>query len=49
MTNNVQSDISSLEDNKGNLQKDYKFLVQKLKSIKDIIGILEKNLLEKEI
>ena len=49
MTNNDQKDISNFEYNKGNCPKDYKFLVQKLKSIKEIIGILEKNLLEKEI
>ena len=49
MTNNYKKDITNLEHNKGNFPKDYKFLVQKLKSIKEIIGILEKNLLEKEI
>ena len=49
MANNDQKNISNLEDNKSNFPKDYNFLVQKLKSIKDIIGILEKNLLEKEI
>ena len=49
MTNNDQKEISNLEYNNGNFPKDYKFLVQKLKSIKEIIGILEKNLLEKDI
>ena len=49
MTNNDQKDISNLEYNKGNIPKDYKFLAQKLKSIKKIIDMLEKNLLKKEI
>ena len=49
MTNNNQKDISNLEYNEGNIPKDYKLLVQKLKNMKDIIGILEKNLFEKEI
>ena len=49
MINNDQKDISNLEYNKGNFSNDYKFLVQKLKSIKKIIDILEKNLLKKEI
>ena len=49
MTNNEQKDISNLDYDDGNFPKDYNFLVQKLKSIKEIIGILEKNLLEKEI
>ena len=49
MTNNDQKDISNLEYNECNFPKDYKFLVQKLKNMKEIIGILEKNLLEKEI
>ena len=49
MTNNYQKDISNLEHNTVNFSNDYKFLVQKLKSIKEIIDILEKNLLKKEI
>ena len=49
MTNNDQKDISNMEFNKGNFPKDYKLLVQKLKSIKEIIDMLEKNLLKKEI
>ena len=49
MTNNDQKEISNLEYNKSNFPKDYKFLVQKLKSIKRIIDMLEKDFLEKEI
>ena len=49
MTNNDQKEISNFEYNKGNFPKDYKLLVQKLKNMKEIIGILENNLLEKEI
>ena len=42
--------ISNLEFNKENPPNDYKFLVQKLKSIKGIINLLEKKLFfEKEI
>ena len=48
MNNNDPKDISNL-DNKGNFPDDYKYLVQKLKSIKKIIDMLEKNLLKKEI
>ena len=48
MTNNDQKDISNFEYNKDNFPKDYKFLVQKLKSIKDTINLLEKNFLKKE-
>ena len=44
-----QKDISSLELNNGNLSNDYKLLFQKLKSIKSIIKILEKNFLERDI
>ena len=44
-----QKDISSAAFNKDNLPNDYKFLIQKLKSIKNLIQILEKNFLEKEI
>tara|TARA_S200000501_G_C20559365_1_gene628061 strand:- start:427 stop:576 length:150 start_codon:yes stop_codon:yes gene_type:complete len=49
MDNKYQKDISNLEFNKGNLPDDYKLLVQKLTRIKNIIKILEKNFLEKEI
>ena len=40
-------DFESEEFNKDNHLKDYKLLVQKLKSIKKNITILEKNFLEK--
>ena len=49
MDNKNQTDISNLELNKGDLPNDYKLLVQKLKSIKNIINILEKNFLQTEI
>ena len=42
-------DISSLEFDKGKTPNDYKFLLQKLKSMKEIINLLEKNFLQKEI
>ena len=35
-------DISSLEFDKGKTPDDYKFLLQKLKSMKEIINLLEK-------
>ena len=44
-----EQDISNSELNKENRQNDYKFLVHKLKSIKEIINMLEKHFLEKEI
>ena len=40
--------ISNFDFNKGDFPNDYKFLVQKLKSIKESINWLEKNFLEKE-
>ena len=43
-----EKDIPSLEFNKDNYFNDYKFLVHKLKSIKQGIALLEKNFLEKE-
>ena len=46
-----EKDIPSLEfnkDNKDNYFNDYKFLVHKLKSIKQSIALIEKNFLEKE-
>ena len=44
-----EKDISSLGYDKGKTQNDYEFLAQKLKSIKEIINLLEKNFLQKEI
>ncbi len=44
-----QKDMSNLEFNQENPLNDYKSLIQKLKSIKDTINMLEKILLEKEI
>ena len=49
MDNKHQENISSFESKKSNLSDDYKFLIQKLKSIKDTISILEKFFSEKEI
>ena len=40
---------SNLESGTSKLPNDYKFLVQKLKSISEIIKLLEKNFLEKEM
>ena len=42
-------DISSVEFDQDKLLTDYKFLVQKLRSIKDSINLLEKYFLNKEI
>ena len=42
-------DISSFEFDKVKTPNDYKFLLQKLKSMKEIINLLEKNFLQKEI
>ena len=44
-----EKDISSLEFDKGKTRNDYKFLAQKLKSIKEIINLLEKTFIQKEI
>ena len=44
-----EKDMPSLEFDKDNHLNDYKFLVQKLKNIKNNINLLEKNLLDKEI
>jgi hypothetical protein len=44
-----EEDISNLESDKVRKRNDYKFLVQKLKSIKEIINLLEKNFLQKEL
>ena len=49
MDNTDQKVISNMEFNKANLPNDYKCLLQKLKSIKDRINLLEKDFLEKEI
>ena len=49
MDNKDQKEISNMEFTKANLPNDYKFLLQKLKSIKDRINLLEKYFLEKEI
>tara|TARA_B100001989_G_C24395519_1_gene391464 strand:+ start:414 stop:569 length:156 start_codon:yes stop_codon:yes gene_type:complete len=43
-----QKDKSNSNYKKDNLFNDYEFLVQKLKSIKNIIENLEKNFLEKK-
>ena len=43
-----ENDISSLEFDKDNHSNDYKFLVQKLKKIKESIYLLEKIILKKE-
>ena len=44
-----EKNISSLEFDEGKTRNDYKFLVQKLKSIKEIINLLEKKFLQKEM
>ena len=49
MDNTDLKEISNMEFNKANLPNDYKLLVQKLKSIKDKINLLDKDFLEKEI
>ncbi len=49
MDDKDQKDISNLEFNKGDFSNDYKLLVKKLKSIKNIIQILEKNFLQRDI
>ena len=43
-----EKDMSSLEFDKGHTRNDYKSLVEKLKSIKEIINALEKKFLQKE-
>ena len=45
---NQEQKISNLEFNQANFLNDYKFLVQKLKSIKENIYLLEKSFLEKD-
>ena len=49
MDNTDHKEISNMEFNKANLPNDYKFLLQKLKSIKDKINLLEKFFLETEL
>ena len=44
-----KKDRSSLEFDKGTTRNDYKLLVDKLKSIKEIINLLEKKFLKKEM
>ena len=44
-----EKDISSLGFNSDKNSNENKFLVQKLKSIKEIINLLEKNFLKKEL
>ena len=44
-----EKDISSVDFHKNKTRNDYEFLVQKLRSIKDIINSLEKKFLHKEI
>ena len=44
-----EKDISNLEFEKGKTLNDYQFLAQKLKSIKEIINLLEKKCLHKEM
>ena len=44
-----EKDISTVEFDKGKNLNDYKFLIQKLKSIKEMINLLEKKFLQKEI
>ena len=44
-----EKDLSSSEFDKGKTPNDYTFLLQKLKSMKEIINLLEKNFLQKEI
>ena len=44
-----EKDRSSLEVDKSKTRNDYKFLVQKLKNIKEIIILLENKFLQKEM
>ena len=48
MNNDHEKDKSNFDFNRSNFANDYKILVQKLKSIKETISLLEKNFLEKE-
>ena len=50
MTNKEQeNDISRLEFDEGKDSNDYKYLMQKLKSIKKNINLIEQKFLKKEI
>ena len=44
-----EKDISRLEFDKSKIGNDYKFLVQKLKSIKETINLLENQFSQKEM
>ena len=44
-----EKDKSSLKCDNDKTRNDYEFLVQKLKSIKEIINLLEKKFLQKEM
>ena len=44
-----EKDISSFEFDKDKTRNDFKFLVQKLKNIKEIIILLENKFLQKEM
>ena len=44
-----EKDISSLGFDKGKARNDYKFLVKRLKNIKEIITLLENKFLQKEM
>ena len=48
MDNKDQKGLSNFENNKVNFSNDYKFLVQKLKHINEIINLLENKFLQKE-
>tara|TARA_S200000501_G_scaffold271439_1_gene255201 strand:- start:1442 stop:1594 length:153 start_codon:yes stop_codon:yes gene_type:complete len=50
MDNNKQGKVpSNFACGEGNLSSDYKLLFNKLKSIREVINLIEKNFLEKEI
>ena len=44
-----QKEISDLKFEKSKTRDDYKFLAQQLKSIKEVINLLEKQFLQKEL
>ena len=44
-----EKNISSLEYDKSEIRNDYEFLVQKLKSIKEIINLLEEKFSQKQM
>ena len=48
-TKKPKKNISSLKIDKGKTLSDYKLLVHKLKGIKEIVNLLEKKFLQKEI